>query len=88
MMARMYRIKTSPKNYVRYYNEDEGTIRRTEDPSEAMTFASEGEARQWWADHAPTMPPLPPLGQGETLRLVDDAAGGLDPDPPPPPKKP
>jgi hypothetical protein len=65
----IFRIRTSPKNYVCGFNVQEGTLRRTDNPENALRFYSEAGAREWWSIHAPTLPDLPPLGEGETLRL-------------------
>ncbi len=62
-----YVIKTSPTNYAE--SSTGGIVSRTKDPAQAKKFSSEAEARQWWAHAAPTLPPLPPLGEGETIRL-------------------
>ncbi len=50
--------------------EEGGLIRRTMTLDDAMPFATQIEARTWWDTWAMSLPPLPPLGQGETIRLI------------------
>lgn len=66
----MFLIKSSPTNFVSGFRPETGLLTRTTEHGEAKQFKTEAEAREWWEKHSPTLPPLPPIGQGETIQLV------------------